>query len=249
MSFVRHSSRGPVAVVATLIPTIALVWGCSGGGPGDPTGSAGPAATAGSPSAPDDAAMIERTIVHLAPDGTTTMKTMIIPAAQSRAERAEREARRATGGSQVMSPELAVGAPSSGGGSSGGSSGGGGGSSGSTSVDDSCASADLALFSVNECNRGADHGAELCFYGAGTVNLHDYFFCPLPAGNCTKPWQKSPWSHHVLSYGPGSEAGYFFATHDGGVFTTKAFFPAAFPGQCIYSNGAAWEADGVTLTH
>lgn len=89
-------------------------------------------------------------------------------------------------------------------------------------------------FKIHSCYT---YNARICFKGAGTATLWDYYFVNW---NMNPP-QQFPWAPYVNSYWPGTEDGYFYATYDGGQFD-----PFSSGSACITDRTPPW--DYLTLT-
>lgn len=168
----------------------------------------------------DEEKMVNRTIVHLNPDGTKEVKTVVISAAEQAADieaRTEMLARIAEARAQGLGvAEEAI------------------------SQDTGCAGSSLWLFDSTTTPAN-----EICFHGAGSANLGDYWiYFPLP------PYDPGEsWSAHVRRYWPGSEAGSLDCTYwvSGTHFTLHETFSAW--GSQTNTSTCGSDAQQVTLSN
>ena len=168
---VRHRTRSWLPMLLGCAVPLALACAaCGSSGPSD-------SAQGAAPSTGESPVLFDRTVVHLNPDGTTTVHRSAVTAEVMAAEAAAREARK-NGQASTLSPEIAQ---------------------------ESCAAADVSLFAYaghwTNCT-----GPEICFYGEGTASLAGYNVCLLEGRDgCVDsvPWtnQVQSWQPGNLTSG------------------------------------------------
>ncbi len=126
--------------------------------------------------------LVDRTIVHLNPDGTERVVTLKVSQRQQQQELAERPAALAAkraGGNTVVADII---------------------------LDNQCVGADLWVFGSSDCSASAGKTAEVCFYGQGTQDMSALPYCaPGDSGVCSPG---GTWLDKIRSYWPGTENGY-----------------------------------------
>jgi hypothetical protein len=204
------------------VATVAMALGVTGVSPLGVTGCGAPVGgPPPSPAAVGTNDTVYRTVVRFDAKGNPQAKTFEVTAAQAEAERDARANRpqpavTTQNGETVASTGEAI------------------------TADSSCVGADVWVYDTTGCQAATQNQNEICFYGAGTADLSQYYRRICGTYTCWYP----TWEDAVRSYWPGTESGYFWG-RSGDLFNLE-YFQTEWQQGC--TNAGIWAQDAYALT-